>query len=254
MKKTLAVGLLLLNACSHEAKIEGKGPNSWSYGKCPDESLSILNHSRQLLLVKTESWSSPKGQAEFYERPSDETAWELVREFEVVVGRNGLGWGKDFVRFAESDEPIKREGDGKGAAGIFSIGRRFGFESSLEPGHLELKDSTFCVDDVGSRYYNRIVNKEKVKADWKEGTGENMLEEPLYRKGFVINYSSSAEKKSGSCLFLHIWSRAGEGTSGCVAMSEADMSFLYYRVKSLNNPVLASFPETLFKNLSACLR
>jgi len=89
----------------------------------------------------------------------------------IVVGRNGLGWGigliaTDDAQVRSGSDPVKREGDGKSPAGVFALGTAFGYASDplqgLKVPYLNLTPSIECVDDPGSKHYNRIVDRSVV--------------------------------------------------------------------------------------------
>ena len=61
-----------------------------------------------------------------------------------------------------------------------------------------------------------LANSTTVKKDW--ASAEEMRAERLYREGFNIAYRSDAAKKTGSCIFLHLWKGEGQGTAGCAAV------------------------------------
>lgn len=172
-----------------------------------------------------------------------DSPWKLVQSVPAVVGRNGMGWGKNFSELRQEDQVMKKEGDGKSPAGVFALGPRFGFAPSADRHHLQVTANTFCVDDSKSRYYNQIVDKSQTVKDWKDGTGENMAEEPLYKMGFAINYESDRVLQAGSCIFMHIWSDSTTGTAGCVAVPESAMEFFYTRLKPELKPLIAILPQ-----------
>jgi D-alanyl-D-alanine dipeptidase len=158
--------------------------------------------------------------ARLYTRPGPEAPW-VARgaSWPAVVGRNGLGWAWDQTRFGNGS--VKREGDGKTPAGIFEGGVPFGFD------HRPLKDyltvqpgKTVCVDDVRSPLYNQITTEDALAAGHSH---EKMWKTTLYRLGLVVGHKTNAERRGGSCIFLHVWCGPGSPTAGCVAFSEADL-------------------------------
>src|SRR3954452_20430727 len=99
---------------------------------------SPLAGSRQVILVTTPDWNSVKGTLRRFERKSARAKWTQVGdEFEIVVGRSGLGWGAGIVE-TEGEGPSKREGDGRAPAGVFRLTRAFGFASADEAKRLRV--------------------------------------------------------------------------------------------------------------------
>ena len=226
----------------------------------------VLARSTQMIIVTTSSWNAVEGQLRRYERATTQDKWRPVGEpASIVVGENGLGWGigvmatdGDHVRVAS--DPIKREGDGKAPAGVFALGTAFGYASQplrgLKMPYLNLTPSIECVDDTGSKHYNRIVDRSVVAADWNSSehmrnTGE------LYRWGIVVDHNgivmernaSPPEPGGGSCVFLHIWRGNHQGTAGCTAMAQLDLETLLTWLDPARKPLLVQLPEPAYKRL-----
>lgn len=135
----------------------------------------------------------------------------------IAIGRAGLGWGAGNRHLAMPGEPIKREGDGRSPAGFYTIGAPFGFFESDLKRYVKLDHAMhYCVDDLGSPDYNRIIPK--IRAG--HFSGEAMRSVELYRTGLFVNYPTDRTNKGGSCIFIHVWKTARDGTSGCFALPE----------------------------------
>lgn len=186
-----------------------------------------------------------------FSRASPKQSWEADKDavFDVVVGKAGLAWGNGFAAYAGKREHTKVEGDQRTPAGVFPIGRTFGFAAQSFPGHIVLKSGdTICVDDPASPHYNKIVSR---KDAGKVASAEDMPAIPLYRKGIAVDYASDRVKRTGSCIFLHVWRSPGEGTAGCVAMPEATVE----RVQAFTRApaALAVLPYRAPSDFSRCL-
>src|SRR5580698_226784 len=197
--------------------------------------------STQLIVVTTSNWGAVAGQLQRFEQVHER--WRPVGEpIPIVVGRSGMGWGIGLVAADDPNvrlpsEPVKKEGDGNSPAGIFDLGTAFGYSAQPLPGlklpYLALTESIECVDDVNSKYYNRIVDRSAVTPDWNSSehmrdTGES------YRWGIVVDFNGTVAEHSqkvpqrggGSCVFLHIWHDRSHGTAGCTAMSQENLETL----------------------------
>ena len=173
--------------------------------------------------------------------------------FAVVVGRNGLAWGAGLSELPSDTAMIlmKKEGDGKAPAGIFSLTESFG--SSAKPDLVKLpftrlEEWTECVDDAKSSFYNKIVNRMQVgDFDWE--SSEKMLAVGTeYELGVVVAHNSNpVVKGAGSCIFLHIWKDAESGTAGCTAMPRENLETIMSRLDAKKNPVLIQLPEDAYK-------
>ena len=214
---------------------------------CPPE----LAKATHLLLVTTPTFNSFKGTVTTWSRSSATASWQRSgKSRPIVVGRKGLAWGWTAAAYANSGEPLKREGDKRAPAGIFSVGQPFGtFDKQLQ-GFVRLKRGQhFCVDDARSPYYGRIVPR---KVAGKKTSGEEMAKISLYRQGLFVNYPPNAKKRAGSCIFVHVWRRPNSPTVGCVAASEADVGRMQ-KFASGNNTAIAIIPETARARFGNCL-
>ncbi len=179
--------------------------------------------TKQLIVVTTKNWSTPSGILQRYEK--EEGKWHKVgNAINIKLGRNGLGWGRGLHTIPKHARIIKKEGDGKAPAGIFSLKQAFGYEPfRVKYPYRVYKETDHCVDDVHSRFYNKIVDSTKIKVDYK--SKEHMkFPKDFYKYGIVVNHNHIDEKGAvpgaGSCIFLHI---KKVPTAGCTVMSEKEM-------------------------------
>lgn len=187
-------------------------------GQCPP----ALAAATRLIVVTAADMNKPGALLATFERATPAAAWVPTGALrEAVVGLNGLAWGVAFRHLAKPGEPLKQEGDKRSPIGIYPVGASFGFEASARPGHVALeKDRHICVEDVRSPHYGRIVDRTVIAPGIKF---DQMREEPLYRSGLFVDYPADAAVKGGSCIFVHIWRKPGQGTAGCVALDEKDV-------------------------------
>jgi D-alanyl-D-alanine dipeptidase len=228
--------------------------------------------ANQLLVVKTANWETTKGTLQRYARTGRHRAWRPVgAPVPIVVGRSGLAWGAGLhgspETLAQSADPLKREGDGKAPAGLFSLNAAFGYLPSAKTRRVKLpyvhSTATLqCVDDAQSAFYNRIVDRAQIKQpDWQ--SHEDMLrQDELYRWGIVVNHNAGgvgrsqvkAKPAGGSCIFLHIWGGADSSTSGCTAMEPALMEELLFWLDAKQQPLLVQLPESEYERLKLTWR
>jgi D-alanyl-D-alanine dipeptidase len=128
---------------------------------------SQIPESKQLLVVTTENWSTSIGSLQRYEREGN--TWKKVgRSIEIKLGRNGLGWGIGLHETPKDAKIIKKEGDGKAPAGIFSLKQAFGYAPfNIVYPYEVYKETDHCVDDVNSKHYNKIVDSTKIYKDFR---------------------------------------------------------------------------------------
>lgn len=215
---------------------------------------SPLLESRQLLVVVTETWNAVAGSLQRFERETAAGPWKAVgSRTAVVVGRNGLAWGRGVASDAATGGPAKKEGDGRAPAGVFRLGTAFGHSGRPLPGaalpYRSLDGNVECVDDVRSAHYNRLVTKQEVdRVDWS--SSETMWTEPLYKWGIVVEHNApGVAAGAGSCIFLHIWRDAGAGTAGCTAMNERRLTEILVWLQPASRPLLVQLPQAEYDRL-----
>lgn len=208
----------------------------------------------QFLLVVTPDWDASAGTLQRYER--GDSPWRPVgAAIPVRVGRNGLAWGRG--ERSGNGGPVKREGDGKGPAGIFrilSLWTRDGIQTPDEsfPPHRIYAD-TQGVDDPGSRYYNRIVRRGEVPdPDW---TSFEKMDIPDYDRVLVVSHNfENPRPGAGSCIFIHRWENRRTATAGCTVMSEEKLAEVIAWLRPEAQPTLVQLPQTEYERWLAAGR
>jgi L,D-peptidoglycan transpeptidase YkuD (ErfK/YbiS/YcfS/YnhG family) len=214
----------------------------------------IANESRQLLVVRTKTWRTSIGALERYER-DDGTPWRKVGDpIPVNVGRNGMGWGRG-LHAPDQPGPVKREGDGRAPAGVFSLATAFGAADTLPPEakgfpYLHTLPTTYCVEDVRSKYYNQIIDSSEVKMTSWERWSEMQRADGLFRWGIVVKQNGPETKTgAGSCVFLHVWRGFRQPTAGCTAMAIDQIQETVRWLDGTAQPLLVQLPEPEYDRL-----
>lgn len=209
-----------------------------------------MQHARRLVLVTVPTLASSAGKLRLFERPGSDAGWRSVGATEpVLLGAKGVAWSHAFRHLAGTEEPVKKEGDDRSPAGIYAVGRPFGFAPSRLASYLQLNSDSVCVEDPSSAAYNTITSRRAVGL---AASRDNMRTTTLYRRGLFVNYPTDAAHKAGSCIFIHVWKLPARGTAGCVTMPE-------YRVAALQEfanrhaTVIAILPEAALDRLTDCL-
>ncbi|MFC1490715.1 L,D-transpeptidase [Candidatus Latescibacterota bacterium] len=180
----------------------------------------------QLVLVVSKQESANKAVLQTFIRKEDE--WQFSFACPVVIGKNGMAWGRG--RHSEnsrlSDEPVKKEGDGRSPKGAFDILRAYGYQDYIRvkfPYEVTTPD-LICIDDSQSEYYNMVLSDEQLE-NGNDVSHEKMLrEDDLYKYAILVGHNTeSPVKDAGSCIFLHVWGGEESFTAGCTAMSEANI-------------------------------
>lgn len=231
-----------------------------------------FGRSTQMLVATTQNWDAVNGRLQRFERESAHDTWrEVGGPVAIVVGGKGMGWGIGLIGADEpgvrgAGEPVKKEGDGKSPAGVFTLGTAFGDAAQALPGlklpYLELTPTIECVDDARSTHYNRVLDRSVlersgVTPDWN--SSEHMLDVgEAYRWGVVINHNGTVEGADssaprpgrGSCVFLHIWGGPGHGTAGCTAMVAGEVVTLLKWLDPKRRPLLVQMPTADYERLA----
>ena len=240
---TLLLPLLLATACAHSPSNDtGDAARPWA-------------DAGQMVLVTTADWDSTTGELRRYER--DGKGWKQIGDAsDIVVGRTGTAWGIG-LNSAQGDGPVKREGDGKAPAGVFSIGPAFGYADSARTGlsYKAMGQNDWCIDVPDSVYYNQIIDRSLVKAPLLDQSTEPMRRDihadgdQRYREGFVIEHNAANTRNAGSCIFAHLWSAPGTTTAGCTAMAPANMDVLLAWLDGKRKPVFVQLPQAQYMQL-----
>jgi hypothetical protein len=218
-----------------------------------------LASALEMVVVTTADWDAVEGTLQRFERRETGSPWRRVGgPAAIVVGKKGMGWGTGFDRtggpgMRSSQDPVKKEGDGKSPAGVFGFGTAFGDPVQAPSGwklpYIPLTPTVECVDDIGSRSYNQIVDRDRVTPDWN--SSEHMLSVgQAYRWGVVIdNNGNPTVPSEGSCVFMHIWSGPGKGTAGCTAIAEMELESILAWLDPSRLPLLVQLPRAQYHRL-----
>ncbi|UPT76524.1 hypothetical protein MN086_05590 [Sulfurovum sp. XGS-02] len=207
--------------------------------------ITLQAQTKQLLVVTTKNWSTPIGTLQRYEL--DDTRWKKVGDvIEIKLGRNGLGWGIGLHEVPKDAQIIKKEGDGKSPAGIFKLKQAFGYAPfNVKYPYKVYEETDHCVDDVNSKYYNKIVDSTQVDVDYK--SKEHMkFPKDYYKYGIVVDHNhideDGAVKGAGSCIFMHI---KDVPTAGCTVMHESEIQEIIKWLDADKYPLLLQGTEGL---------
>lgn len=220
----------------------------------PQTASPIPKECRQLVLVRSRSWRTSTGSMERYER-DDSLQWRRAGDpAPVNIGRNGMGWGRG-LHPGDQTGPVKREGDGRAPAGVFPLALAFGAAEELPPEakgfpYLHTSATTFCVEDVRSKFYNQIIDSSEVKMTSWERWSEMQRADGLFRWGVVVRQNGPDIKTgAGSCVFLHIWRGFRHPTAGCTAMSLEQIKETVQWLDGKAEPLLVQLPEPEYQRL-----
>ncbi|MEO7068505.1 MAG: hypothetical protein ABI114_16465 [Rhodanobacter sp.] len=211
--------------------------------------------SRQLVLVTIADWNADHGTLRTFTRGPH--GWVAAGvSAPVTIGSSGAGWGIG-LNVPRQDGPIKHEGDNRNPAGVFRIGQAFGYAAHADTAlpYRALSATDYCVDVVGSKDYNRIVDANVVGAAAVKGSTEPMRRDihlngdQHYRLGFEIEQNWQSKPGAGSCIFAHLWGSPTSTTVGCTAMAPATMQSLLAWLQPKSNPIFVLLPRDEYQRL-----
>lgn len=208
---------------------------------------------RQLLLVTTAGWDSVQGTLTAYSQTDGK--WQMALDpIPIVVGKNGMAWGRGTEDFRTRSGPVKREGDKRSPAGIFQLGSAFGYADAeaakwVRMEYVPVKETTMCIEDTASAYYNQIVDESQTETDWNS-TDHMLRKDELYEWGlFVAHNADEPEPGGGSCIFLHVWRTNDAGTAGCTAMEKKQLVRLLEWLDPKAAPTIVQVPRNEYPDL-----
>jgi len=205
--------------------------------------IPIPSVTKQILVVSSREFNDTQASLQAYERSED--GWIKVLEpITVNLGRNGLAWGEGIIEFKHKpNEPLKREGDGRAPAGLFSLDLFFGYsDNKFDFPYLKVDQNTLCIDDSESSHYNKII-QERDHTQFK--SFEFMKrEDTLYRLGIVVRHNAKNLKKHGSCIFIHIQKYEKSPTAGCTSLQEEQLLKIMNWLNKESSPLLLQLPDS----------
>jgi len=182
---------------------------------------------KQLIVASYNTITTRGGLASFWVYQGEE--WKLaLEEIRINGGKEGL-----------IEAELKKEGDLKTPLGLYKLGILFGYndykDAKFDYPYLKLTNTHFGVDDSNSKYYNRIVDANKVQRDWV--AAERMLrDDHLYELGIEIRCNDENIPGKGSCIYFHVWKSPDELSEGCVTADFSSIKSIIDFLDPLANP------------------
>lgn len=212
--------------------------------------------ARQLVVAVVADWDTVEAELSRWERADAKSPWQRVEApWTGVIGR-GAAWGLGLHGEgppAGQTGARKREGDGRSPAGVFSLGGSFGYaKAALAEArwpYTPVDKRWLCVDDGASKLYGTIVDSSRVTKDW--ASAEQMRrKDALYTWVVEVNHNPARAPDQGSCIFLHVWRKAGEPTVGCTAMPQPELERVLAWLRPESAPVFALLPAAAYQALA----
>lgn len=159
-----------------------------------------------------------------------------ILKAQALIGRNGI-------------TKNKKEGDGKTPSGTYNLGIAFGTQKrenirlDRAISYIEINDNLYWVDDVNSKYYNKLIEildtQKDTDKDWQ--SAEHLIDYPVeYKYAIEIKANHNNVKGKGSAIFLHCSNK--KPTSGCIAISKRKMKRVLKLVKK-DTIIIIDYPK-----------
>ena len=207
----------------------------------------------QLIVAIAPDWNSMRGQLQLFERTHG-GAWTATgASVPVLFGKNGLAWGSGL---AGQDEPglHKKERDGRAPAGVFAIGKVFGYDAKLPGGdypYHQVTEADVWSDDPRSPNYNRHILIDP------KNPPDNYTHEKMRSGDFAYHWLVEIRHNSdppvpgaGSAIFFHIRRGVNRATTGCTTMAEPDLVKMITWFRSSHHPCYVLLPSDEYQKKS----
>ena len=176
---------------------------------------------RQLVVSVAPSWDASKGRLQLFER--DGSGWKAVSPvFPALYGKNGLAWGRGVPGL--TDEGRKKvERDKRAPAGVFRIGRIYGYDATLPQGadypYLQVTEADAWVDNPENPLYNQHVRVDlRNPPSWFE---KQKMRHGDFAYHWLVEIRHNADPPvmgAGSAIFFHIRRGVNRPTAGCTTL------------------------------------
>lgn len=209
----------------------------------------VPRNADQLIVAVAPDWESHRVKLQCFER--DGRKWKPVFAAPVpaLVGRSGLAWGIGVhPPMRGSGETEKRERDGRAPAGIFALGKVYGYAAQLPEGadylYRKVTEWDAWVDDPENPLYNKhvVVNPRDVPP-WFE---KQKMRHGDFAYRWLLEIRHNADRPvpgAGSAIFFHIRRGEDRATAGCTTMEQSNLEFIIRWLRADKNPHYVLLPR-----------
>jgi L,D-peptidoglycan transpeptidase YkuD (ErfK/YbiS/YcfS/YnhG family) len=228
----------------------------------PMNAFRVPKSTRQIIVGITETWAGNKAKLQRFTRKSG--AWTAVDSTPIsaVLGPKGLAWGRGLnpvpanaisAAGGAGAKRTKREGDKRSPAGVFSLGKAYGYDplwaarTKLE--YITVTPADLFIEDSASEFYNKQIRLDHPAASPWELSQQMEQTDPAHRLEVVVGHNTpSPIPGAGSAILLHIWRQNGKKfTTGCTAMADADMETIIRWLDPAARPLYVLLPRSEYQ-------
>jgi L,D-peptidoglycan transpeptidase YkuD (ErfK/YbiS/YcfS/YnhG family) len=206
---------------------------------------------KQLVVSIAPDWNSSTGKLQRFNRRDGE--WVAAGPpVPVLYGRAGLAWGRGVFG---TDEPgtHKVERDKRAPAGVFAIGKVYGYAASLPSGanypYHQVTEADVWSDDPRSPDYNRHMLIDP--ANPPDGYSRERMKPGDFAYRWLVEIRHNSDPivpGAGSAIFFHIRRGENRPTSGCTTMAEGNLVEMIRWLRADARPHYALLPWGEYKN------
>lgn len=211
---------------------------------------------RQVIVAQAADWQSNTASLQAYQRPSAGQAWQPVfaRPVPVLLGREGLAWGRGVFTPPAGAAVMKVEKDWRAPAGVFQLGSLFGYASAPPAGtqwpYLQVGPWDAYIDDPGHPDYNRHVRVSPDRVPpWFEKQ-RMRLGDAAYKWMLEIRHNQNpAAPGYGSAIFFHVRRGPTRPSAGCTTMAVENLEALIRWLDPRASPHYVLLPRAEYLRL-----
>lgn len=215
---------------------------------------SVPTRSAQAILGIAETWDSSEVVLSLVEKNKQGKWVRTLGPYKGRLGKNGLVWGLGLHQLPRQ-AVIKKEGDGRSPAGIFSVGGLWVTNKKAVEHHKGIPYTNvgpadlWVSDPARPDLYNRHVRLDHpARTPWE--LREQMRQNDYAHSIKLLICHNTAERKggpvagAGSSIFFHIWRNGGASpTAGCTSMEESALRAIIKRLDPAKAPVYILLPR-----------
>lgn len=206
----------------------------------------------QCIVGTAPGWNSSNVTLRFYQKKGG--VWKQEGDaWPARLGREGLVWGRG-LHPVPSGAPLKREGDWRAPAGVFSLGGVWGYEKDIrrhpKTPYRQVTARDLWIEDPDSPQYNRNVILPHDPASHWEKKAQMKQDDPAHALKLFIAHNAPPQvvPGGGSSIFFHIWRGGGSKPSaGCTTMAEPKLRELIAKLDPTRRPVYVLLPQAEYE-------
>jgi len=213
---------------------------------------------RQIIVAQSAGWDSTTAILQCYQRTSGRAGWQPLfnNPVPVLLGRSGLAWGRGVFPPPSNGIPWKVEKDWKAPAGVFQLGKLFGYAASPPRGtrwpYTQVGPYDAFIDDSHSPNYNQHVRVDPRNIPpWFEKQ-RMRLGDSAYKWMLEIRHNPApAAPGYGSAIFFHVRRGPTKPSAGCTTMAVENLEAMIRWLDPTASPHYVLLPKADYAALRA---